>query len=248
MKLHEEFKLYENMWDEPKTDALQEGAGIYKYECIYCGKPAHLNGPYGNYTKGDPENARVTPVGLVHETCWDDWADPDETGAYNYYGFAEGNFNLTKAERLQAENAWNTCRKSGKLFMTDPECDEIEKKFVLKVKNMANRGKKRTIFFDVWSDEHIPEVTNFFTEDEAEARDKFRERVTSFYESGPDDYCRYSLYSAEVTSAQINVLKAVISNGRQTLTKPEREIYDDLVETFATCLDEAIGGQDYDYN
>lgn len=247
MKLHEEFKLYENMWNEPKINPLQEGTGLYKYECICCGKPAQLAGPYGNYIKGDPKNARVTPAGLVHEICWDDWNDPDETGAYNYYGFARGDFKLTKAERFQAENAWNTCRKAGKLYMNDSECDEIERKFALRVKATANKSRKRTVFFDVWSDEHIPEVTNFITEDKYEARDEFRDGVTSFYECGPDDYCRYSLYSAELTSTQIKIVQTVISKGISTLTSAERDIYEDLVET-ATCLDEALGGQEYHYD
>ena len=128
MKLFEEFKEYETMWDiKPKsfstkksTRRLKESTG----SCIVCHQPV---------AKDDYIN---TLFGCVHDDCHDDFMGTPEWYADIYYDIANGDEDImSEADELWSdpddlyalEQSWKLCRADGKIPLTDAECDTIEK-------------------------------------------------------------------------------------------------------------------------
>lgn len=183
----------------------------YPYTCIHCGGTAH----FPAHGVPEDEEAIHTPVGLLHKKCWDDWNDQDEMNAYNYYYFAKGDFTLSKAERISAQQGWENCRKSGKIYMDDYECDKVERAF--NDKNvLASIRNKKDIFFGAFTDCHNLELIHFITEDEDEARFEYRECVADFIKQWLDSDCRCELFKVTVSQKEFNAL--------MKLRDPEGEI------------------------
>lgn len=77
-KLHEEFKLYENMWDYEEANELTEAAGSGTIRCMFAlyedddGYVCKVGVYAGNLSAGELEDL-LTEQGMSFVTCWDEY-------------------------------------------------------------------------------------------------------------------------------------------------------------------------------